>query len=144
MSRFIRTDAGYLNPARIITVNTVFVPSNNKAREHIQYLAGDDVLHTFSDEDDIGMSSAAVIHAAPGYFVVELGADPPHEMFLSAVIAWRVDEYASPICLDSIFEKNFFGVLDPTGKVTRAEFDVWDSLEDFRVARLAEITKLQK
>lgn len=126
MNEFIHTTQGYINLAAVVRMKIV--------RDTLQvwYREGDSIETAFTyNTHTLEEHSGPTVVALPGYYVVSVNAEAPHDIWKSPVIAWRlIDGSAHPICADTLPDS--WGVLDPTGAVTVPCVCWYGSLESFR------------
>jgi hypothetical protein len=140
LPKFIHTEDGYINADRIVRVFG-HKTEDNVGRDdksvvaRIEYIGADGMVRTTEvrvlKPDDIMEELLPVIPAAPGYFVVEVDEEAPHEISREPVIAWRIHPRTSlqPVCLNN---DQGGAVLCPDGSVWIPGDAVYSGVEKFR------------
>lgn len=147
MPRFIpMKDGAYVNADRIVTMHDRKIKDDQgheRGLVEVEYLGADGrvtrgvVAEDLIDADDLAVSFGhPIVPAGPGYYCVNLKADPPHRLAREVVLAWRVEELGlEPL---GITGELYGDLLLPDGRV-ESILESWDSIEEWRADKLESL-----
>lgn len=144
---FIDTDDGFINSNCIVRYREIKVSDDKSKsvderwRTRLYYTEGDETRSTYAAIGvDVAEEVMTVIAAHPGYFVIDICSDEPHEVYTIGIVGWRVERGRTmPVCADEFPEG--YAILSPGGCVWRPYVDHYSTVEQFRLARIEEMRK---
>lgn len=141
MSRFIRSNAGYLNLNCIVTARARYT-EGGPSHLHVTYKEDNSILTTKSQCLELDDCTAPIVPAQPGYAVVKLCGDPPCEVYWLPIVAWRITpDYAHPVCPgECVTDFGTWGILHPSGRVDIPFDESYNTVTEFKRAQ-SEILK---
>ncbi len=151
MSRFINTSEGHVNLDHVVKMR-VHQTEQAGSVAHITYLEGSAVCQAKADipfGSELEEYTSPIIPADPGFSVVRIYCEPPpHELYYTPVIAWRVEPgYTHPICAGEdtprVGDAGAWGIREPKGKVSVPFGRTYDTAEEFARDQIAKLIRKQ-
>lgn len=149
MTHFISTEDGYINLDRVSSINEralntdLTKPRWERMQATVHWIDAEGNARAslaHSADVDPERLTAPVVPAAAGFYLIGVCEEPPHAIWRTPILAWRVlgdvaCGWAHPVCLDELPPEPL-AVLRPDGRVSVHGGADFESLDDYRYAEL--------